>query len=71
MQGNSIEEGVNDDIQIPVIDIPESGSDEATGLALVNACAKYGFVFIKGKSLGFTADVLNRTFDLVGISKPP
>ena len=65
MQGNPTKEDQNGDIQIPVIDIPELGSDEATGLALVEACAKYGFVFIKGRSLGYTADTLDRTFQLV------
>ena len=54
-------------IQIPVIDIPQSSNTEATGLALVDACAKYGFVFVKGKTLGFTPDILNETFELVRI----
>ncbi len=57
----------NHAIQIPVIEIPEIGSDEAIGNALVDACARFGFVFIKGKSLGFTPDILNSTFGLVSI----
>ena len=47
--------------QIPVIDI----GDPSTADRLVDAAASYGFVFIKGENLGFTADILNETFALV------
>ncbi|MCJ1247746.1 hypothetical protein MMC30_004961 [Trapelia coarctata] len=47
---------------IPVIDISEP-SDQ-TGHELVDAAARYGFVFIKSKSVGFTADVIDQMFAL-------
>ena len=68
MEGKSTEHNGNHDIKIPVIDLPNTDIDEATGFALVDACAKYGFVFVKGKGLGFTADVLDNTFELVSFS---
>lgn len=50
-------------VNIPVIDI--SNMDTQTGADLVNAIAKWGFVFVKGKGKGFTPDVIDATFQLV------
>lgn len=52
--------------QIPVIDLPPSEeTDEKTGTALVDACASHGFVFVRGKGVGFSSDALNGIFELV------
>jgi len=48
---------------IPVIDISEPS--EQTGHDLVDAAARYGFIFIKSKSVGISADVINQMFALV------
>ena len=48
---------------IPVIDI--SAICEQTGHELVEAAAHYGFIFIKSKSVGFSADVIDQMFALV------
>ena len=55
----------NHNLQIPVIDLPQSGGDEDTGTALVDACAKYGFVFVRGEGLGFSFNALDEAFELV------
>lgn len=52
-----------EDIPIPVVDI--SNVDTQTGADLVDAIAKWGFVFVKGKGLGFTPRVIDHTFELV------
>ena len=52
-------------LHIPVIDLPSSGPDEKTASALVDACATYGFVFVRGDSLGFSSDALDGIFELV------
>ena len=52
-----------EDTTIPVIDI--SNVDTQTGADLVDAIAKWGFVFIKGKELGFSPRVIDATFELV------
>ncbi len=48
---------------IPVIDI--SKPSEQTGHELVDAAARYGFIFIKSKSVGISADALDQMFALV------
>lgn len=50
-------------LKIPVIDISEA-SEADTADQLVDAVARYGFVFIKGESIGFTKRVLDDTFAL-------
>ena len=65
MEAGQPASGTARDLQIPVVDIPQSGGDEDTGTALVDACAKYGFVFVRGEGLGFSADALDSTFELV------
>ena len=51
--------------QIPVIAL--SGANAQTADQLVKAVAEYGFVFVKGEGLGFTAQILNDTFALVSL----
>lgn len=53
------------ELQIPVIDLPPFAADEKTGTALVDACATYGFVFVRGTQLGFSPDSLDDVFELV------
>lgn len=48
---------------IPVIDISEPS--KRTGHELVEAAARYGFIFIKSKSVGISADALDQLFALV------
>ncbi|KAL2048107.1 hypothetical protein N7G274_000018 [Stereocaulon virgatum] len=48
--------------QIPVIDLSEA--DAQTADQLVKAVAEYGFVFVKGEEMDFTAQILNDTFAL-------
>jgi len=48
---------------IPVIDISEPS--EQIGHELLDAAARYGFIFIKSRSVGFSADVIDQMFELV------
>lgn len=48
---------------IPVIDI--SGSQQDIGDQLVIAIRQWGFVFVKGNNTGFTAPLIDHTFELV------
>lgn len=52
-----------DNVQIPVIDI--SNADHTTGHELVEAVAKYGFVFIRAHGTDFTSDLVDGMFGLV------
>lgn len=53
-------------LQIPVIDLRVSEATEAdTAEQLVDAVARYGFVFIKGEETGFTKQIVDDTFALV------
>ena len=53
-------------LQIPVIDLQISEATEAdTAEQLVDAVARYGFVFIKGEETGFTKQIVDDTFALV------
>ena len=52
-------------LQLPVINLLQSGPDEDIGAALVDACAKYGFVFVRGEGLGFSSETLDDAFELV------
>ena len=58
--------------QIPVIDLDEQANPR-TGTNIVQAVSRWGFVFVKGKSMGFSPSFLNRTFELVhghGLDNP-
>lgn len=50
--------------QIPVIDISEASAAD-TADQLVDAVARYGFVFVRGGGLGFTRQILDNAFTLV------
>ena len=52
------------DLQIPVIDI--SSAEFSTGSQLVDAFATYGFCFVRGEHLGFTSNIVQDMFSLVG-----
>lgn len=54
-------------LQIPVIDISEVSAADAAD-QLVDAVARYGFVFVRGEGIGFTRQILDNAFALV-ISK--
>ena len=51
-------------LQIPVIDISEARAAD-TANHLVDAVARYGFVFVKGEGIGFTRQILDNVFALV------
>lgn len=51
-------------LQIPVIDLFEA-SEAITADQLVDAVARYGFVFIKGEGTDFTKQIVDDTFELV------
>lgn len=52
-------------LQIPVIDI--SHADEATGDEMVNAAARYGFLYIRANEIDFSPPIVERMFALVYI----
>lgn len=52
------------DIYIPVIDI--SNEDAQTGIEMVDAVEKWGFVFVRGEGLGFKLQDIEAAFQLVG-----
>lgn len=52
------------DLSIPVIDI--SNEDANTGIELVDAVEKWGFVFVRGDGLGFKPQDIEGAFQLVG-----
>ena len=52
-------------LQIPVIDI--SQTNMSTADSLVKALAQHGFAFINGQGLGFTPEILDNVFGLVGL----
>ena len=49
---------------IPVLDI--SNVDSQTGDALVDAVKKWGFVYVRGKEIGFTQENIDSMFQRVG-----
>ena len=48
---------------IPVIDI--RNEDSQTGEQLIEAVSTWGFVFVRGPGLGFSAQAINDVFQLV------
>ena len=64
MDSNKRNKDSNLRVQIPVIDISEA-SEADTADQLVDAVARYGFVFVKGDEIGFTRQILDDTFALV------
>ena len=51
-------------LQIPVIHI-SSVDAEDTAEQLVDAVARFGFVFVRGVGIGFTKSILDNAFELV------
>jgi len=50
-------------LHIPVIDILPGSAEIASHL--VDAAARYGFVFVKGEGLGFSSQSIDDAFSLV------
>jgi len=50
-------------LQIPVIDI--SHADEATGEEMVDAAARYGFLYIRADGIGASPQFVDRMFERV------
>ncbi|KAL8785513.1 MAG: hypothetical protein Q9213_003339 [Squamulea squamosa] len=51
------------DNQIPVIDISNIG--QVSGSQFVEAVHRWGFAFVKGDNTGFSAQLIDRIFELV------
>lgn len=58
-----------DNAQIPIINISEP--NESVGDALIDAASKYGFIYVESKGTGFTAEHVDRAFELVSTSSKP
>ena len=50
-------------LQIPVIHI--SQADESTGNEMVDAAARYGFLYVRAAGTDFTPRIVDSTFELV------
>ena len=57
-------QGNDSSLRIPVIDISKA-SAAGTADQLVDAIAQYGFVFVRGKGIGFTRQIIDDAFALV------
>lgn len=51
-------------IELPVIDI-SNPHDPAVGKAMLDAAAKYGFLYVNSKGTDFTVEDVNHAFGLV------
>jgi hypothetical protein len=51
-------------IELPIIDISNS-DDPNVGKAMLDAAAKYGFLYVDSKGTDFAAEDVNRAFELV------
>jgi hypothetical protein len=51
-------------IQLPVLDISDP-NDPAVGKAMLDAAAKYGFLYVNSKGSDFTVEDVDRGFALV------
>lgn len=51
-------------IELPVIDI-SNPHDPAVGKAMLDAAAKYGFLYVNSKGTDFTVEDVDRGFGLV------
>lgn len=60
-------------LQIPVIDIDmsEAGAAADTADQLVDAIARYGFVYVRGEGIGFTKSILDNAFAMVQTEQLP
>ena|SRR6266536_4836625 len=54
-----------DIVQIPMINI--SDRNATVGDALIDAAAKYGFIYIESKGTGFSLEHVDRAFELVSL----
>ena len=57
-------------LQIPVIDISDAASED-TADQLVDAVARYGFVYIRGEGISFTKPIIDNAFELVRMERHP
>ena len=57
-------------LQIPVIDISDAASED-TADQLVDAVARYGFVYVRGEGIGFTKHIIDNAFKLVKTERLP
>lgn len=54
-------------IELPVIDI-SNPHDPDVGKAMLDAAAKYGFLYVHSKGSDFTREDVDRAFELVCVS---
>ena len=57
-------------LKIPVIDIVDAVENPNTAKQLIDAVARYGFVYIRGEGTGFTKPILDKVFELVMMKQP-
>ena len=57
--------GNGSNLRIPVIDIADAAENPNTADQLIDAVARYGFVYIRGEGTGFTRPILDKAFALV------
>lgn len=57
-------------IELPVIDISDP-HDPAVGKAMLDAAAKYGFLYVNSKGSDFTSKDVDHAFSLVRMDHPP
>jgi isopenicillin N synthase-like dioxygenase len=50
-------------IELPIIDI-SNPADPSVGKAMLDAAAKYGFLYVDSKGTDFAAEDVNRAFEL-------
>jgi len=56
-------------IELPVIDISDP-NDPAVGKAMLDAAAKYGFLYVNSKGSDFTPEDVDHAFGLVSVCLP-
>ena len=57
--------GKASNLKIPVIDIAKAAENPNTADQLIDAVARYGFVYIRGEGTGFSRPILDSVFALV------
>ena len=54
---------------LPIIDV--SKIDSQTGDQLIQAASKWGFLYVRNQDLGFTSEIMNRSFGHVRQNSSP
>jgi hypothetical protein len=57
-----------DTVKLPIINISETTPE--VGHQMIDAAAKYGFLYIDTRGTGFTPEIVERQFELVSLARP-